>query len=101
MEKIASITKTLPSIMHNSETQVVVFAILCFIGAWVVVTKMVQIIFALIWPLIVILAVMVIIPNNSVALFSFWLPEYIRMAYHWLKKQLEEYAEGKFKSTDN
>lgn len=94
MEKLASITKTIPSVLQNPETQVVVFAILCFIGAWVVVTKTIQIIFSLLWPFVVVFIALIIIPNYFVDLFSFWIPEHLTMAYEWSKKQFEEYVEG-------
>lgn len=102
MEKItlASISKALPTVLHNPETQVMIFGILCFIGAWVVITKIIQIIFSFLWPVVILIALLVLLPNVSNEWYSFWLNSQVTTVFEWLRKQYEDYIEGKYSDVD-
>lgn len=87
---LTSLTKAFPAILHNPETQVMIFGILCFVGAWVVLTRLLQLIFALLWPLIFAAVIIVVIPNMSLESMTVWLAKQLMMIIEWSKDKYEE-----------
>lgn len=90
---LASVTKSIPTILHNPQTPIFICGILCVIGAWVVITKIIQLIFSLLWPFMMLFLFFVVIPNFSPKWFSVWLPEQYSTAVNWMKNAYEEFYE--------
>lgn len=89
---VDSISKALPPFLQNPDTQFAIFGFLCFIGAWVVITKLIQLVFSIIWPLMVIASFFIMAPNFSTAWFTEVMPQYAEAAVDWVRKQTDEFA---------
>lgn len=89
--EIAPIIKNLPNSLHNPEVQVIIFGMLCLIGAWVVIAKVVQICLSLFWQIIVLFVLVVVLPNFSVEWFTEWIPDQIMFVVDWIQDHYEDY----------
>ncbi|KAF5280561.1 hypothetical protein FQR65_LT00312 [Abscondita terminalis] len=81
----------LPVSLLDAETQAIIIAGLCSVGAWVIFKWIIQLIFSVLWPLFAIIGVMIIMPSFRKTLTYDILPKQIRVMKCITKRLLESF----------
>lgn len=87
-----SVVKNFGDVMSNQDTQMAVAGFLCFIGGWIVLTRVIQFLFSVLWPFFVLIGSALIAIQFFPGWFTEVLPQYTRATNDFLRKFNEEYV---------
>lgn len=73
------LARIIPASLADRETQALILAGICFIGTWVVVTKVIQFVLSMIWPFILLGVCLTLAPSWTNSFISEVIPEYMRI----------------------
>ncbi|CAH0551380.1 unnamed protein product [Brassicogethes aeneus] len=80
-------SKMIPPFLLNCETQAIILAGLCGVGAWVIFSWILQVILSILWPFFLFAAVLLAMPTWRRTLAQETLPRQLQILKEWTKKQ--------------
>lgn len=92
------LARIVPASLANTETQAFIVAGLCFIGSWVLIAQIIQIVFSMIWPFLLFVAFITLAPNWTNKFILEVIPEYMQILYGNFKKLQGFFAPKRQKS---
>lgn len=83
------LARLVPTTLASTETQAFILAGLCFIGSWVLISKVIQFVFSMIWPFLLVGAFLTLAPQWTNSVITQTIPEYLQMLQNNFKKVVD------------